>query len=143
MSVNGDQRLVFVLSVNVDQKSANRAKIRNASRAVVDSHRVFSVGTDFSPQQHSSAVFHVSLVTELGKFPQCGRRDVFKFRADKSPVRTGADQFPACALSQHRVDGIDKNRLARTGFTGQHIESLAEINFRAFYDCYVFNIQLT
>ena len=133
------QRLVFVLPVDVDQQPAAFPQHRNGRGPPVDAAAAFSLGGYRALDEQ-----HAVLVGFKPELPQLVLRrggQIAEHGGHRRLPAAGAHQVPADPLAEHRVDRIDNNGFARTGFAGQHVEAGIEGDVGLFDHRDIFNMQ--
>jgi heat-inducible transcriptional repressor len=111
------QRLVFVLAVDFDQQLAERGELAEGRRAAVDPGPRAAIGA------HHPAQLALAVLVEF-LFGQPGRRRTAGFQREVSGQlgALGAVAHRGCvgAGAGQQQQGIDQQRLAGTGFAGDH-----------------------
>ncbi len=108
-----EQRLVFMLAVDVDDQLAERLEVSLRAGAAVDVAARAPLGGDH-PAQDARAV---AVQVALGE-PAAGFGDLRQIEAgeDVGLVRAGAHHAAVGTVAQAQAEGIEHDRLAGTGF---------------------------
>ena len=133
-----EKLLTVVLAVDIQQLSANSAKLRYSYGTAIGTAGVFTVAADLPLKQEVPI-----LVRGHAGFSQSRqfRRNMGKLRADKGLLRPGTDQLPGGPFTQYRTHGVDDNGFARTGLTCEGIEAGMELNVRLLDNGNIFNVK--
>ncbi|MNE31463.1 hypothetical protein D3C80_1250330 [compost metagenome] len=131
MSVGFQQRLVFMLAVNVDQQLTQGLEVaQRAGRAVDVAARTTFGGDD--PAQDARAV---AVEIALGQ-PGLGLRDIGQVEGgeDVGLVGAGAHHATVGAVAQGQAEGVEHDRFAGTGFTGDDAHAAGEFEVEVLDD---------
>ena len=119
------QALPRVLAVNIDQVVSGFTQLRNRCGAAVDPSAALALRVDRAAQQQRVGLREAGVVEPRG---QAGRR-----------IELGADLGARSAFAHHagispaaecKLQGVDQDRLARAGLTGQHREAGSEFHVK-------------
>ena len=121
--------------MDIDQKVADVAQQRSCDRAAVDpSHRA-AIGAHLARQDDfvGLVAFERVFGQHRGKPGSHGSAET-ECTFDLGPVRPRADDLLRRPVTEQEVDGIDDDRLARAGLTGQDVEARSESEIQAVDD---------
>src|SRR3954468_14783380 len=112
-----------MLSMNVQKQRRQVAQGRNRTRLIVDVDAVPLVLRNL-PANYDFLIFAIQSeifqrVTNVG----------FKYSFDNGARLSGAHHFRRGFGTGQQTESINDNRLSRTRFTGQEIESIAKVKF--------------
>ena len=138
LGVAAQQRLVGVLTVDVDQSFGDLAELRLGDRRAVQIGARAAVGIEHAAQQQT--VLAIDIVFSQ---PCRGRRRLveIKLRANLGALAAGAYQAGVGALAEGKRQRVDKNRFAGAGFSGERAETALELEFKAIDQYKVANCQ--
>ncbi|PAV71633.1 hypothetical protein WR25_05608 [Diploscapter pachys] len=115
-----EQAAIVVLAVDFDQHRRHLAQQRNACGLVVDERATAAVGLDDASDEQGFARLDLdTILFQQGAECTDGR---IEGRGDDGLCRTVAHQPRFATAPQRQPEGIEQDRLTRTGFPGQHVE---------------------
>ena len=100
-----EQRLMFVLSVQLDESRGEIAKRRGGRERAVDERAAASLAADLAPDDQLAPI------------------GVLEDRFDGRLRFTGADEIGGGARAEQEADGFDEDRLAGPGLPRQYVEA--------------------
>ncbi len=103
------ERMVLVLPVKFDQPARQIPECASRRQFTVDVGAAAALRSDLAPDEK---LFSARLEDRL----DCG------------DILAGANEVAGGAAPEQKSDGFDENRLAGTGFSGEHVESRLELN---------------
>ena len=132
------QLLAVVLAVDVQQLLPDPPQLGHGDGPAVDFAEVLAVPRQLPLEQQVAVLVRGSAGLRQ---PRQAVGHLGELRADKGPVRAGADQVPGGAPSQHRPHGVDDDGLAGAGLAGEGVEARAELDVRLLDDRDILNVQ--
>ncbi len=112
------ERLVRVLAVQVDQLLAQRAELRQRHRVAVDEGPRAALRIEHATHQHLAVLVGKRVLGEPGtRVRRVG--DVERGR-ELRPFGAGPDLPHFEAVAEQEPERVEEDRLARTGFAGEH-----------------------
>ena len=123
MGTGIDQRAGVVLTVNFNERGAQRLQRLHADRLVVDEGAGAAVGKLHAAQDHRLIN---SDVGEQSARRMLGRQ--FEHRGDLALLGALAHQGGVAARAQRQREGVEQDRLAGAGLAGQHGKARREID---------------
>ena len=133
------QLLTVVLAVDIDQIRADCLEYRRRHWPHIDAAHASALRRQLALNADSTVLTGVQ--TQLLELFFQLRGDLFKHRADKAFLFAVSDQLTARALSHNCANGIDDNRFARAGLTGQDGKARLKDNIRLLNDSDIFNMK--
>ena len=130
-----EKRLVLMLSVYIDQNSCYLLQEFARSTFSVQSAATLS-GHDSSLQQNSTLFIRKDF--QLFQLLYHGGIIYLKTQLHIRIFRPLTDQTAVCLRAECQIDRIDQDRLTRSRFTGQNIESLSKCHFGLINECNIF-----
>ena len=119
------ERLVRVLTVQVDQLLAQRAELRKRHRVAVDEGPRAALRVEHAAHQHFAVLVGERVLGEPGaRVRRVG--DVERGR-ELRPLGAGPDLPHFEAVAEQEPERVEEDRLARTGFAGEHGEPGIEL----------------
>ena len=115
-----EQAVLVELALDLDQAIADSGQEIHAGRLVVDKGAAAAIGAE-GAAQHECAV-----AVQAGLGDQRARRVIvgdIEHRRDAGLFRLAPDQTRLGPLTQGQAEGIQQDRFAGAGFTGQHREA--------------------
>jgi hypothetical protein len=120
------QRLVFMLAVDLDQPRCEFAQLRQGRRAAVDPGARAAVGAQRASQLAAGAVVEFLLAQPGERF---GRLVEVEFGVQFGARGAVADHAAVGAKARQEPERIDQQRLAGAGFAGNDGHAGAEFEF--------------
>jgi len=117
------QRLLFVLAMDVEKGRSQFAQRRNGARLIVDVNPIPFIRRDLSPDNDLVAFGIESEAIEAG-IDVC-----FKNGLDDGACLTGPDHFGRGFRAGQQSQGVDDNGLSGSGFAGKQVETGIEVKF--------------
>ena len=133
------QRLVFVLAVNIDQMLARLAQLRERHGAAVDERARAAAAVDHAPHQTRAIVTRKFVVGEPGL--QRLERSGLELGADLAFLGALPHDARVAALAEHHRQRVDQDRFAGAGFAGEHREAGRELEIHPVDDHEIANVQ--
>ena len=127
----------IVLAVDVDQSAAQLPQDGCRSRHSVDAAAALALSSDLAAEQQRLR----ALVAGLLQLVQHSRRHLLKGGTDHRLCSPGTHQVFRGAVAKDRIDGIDQDGFARTGFTGQYIQPRFKVHLCLLDHGNIFNLQ--
>jgi hypothetical protein len=121
------QALPGVLAVDVDEVVGRFAQLRNRRRAAVDPCSALALRIDGPAQQQAIGVVAAGIEAGLGQPADEARRDV-EFGADLRACGALAHHADIATAAERELQGVDEDRLAGAGLSGQHGEKPVELD---------------
>lgn len=133
------QRLVLVLAMDVDQQFAQALQVAQRAGRAVDVGTRATFGSDHPAQDARTVLFQVA----LGE-PVAGLGDGTDVEAGENVglVRSGTYRAAVGAVAEGKAEGVEHDRLARTGFAGDHAHAGSEFEIQVLDDGVVVNGQV-
>ena len=136
MPFRGQEGLILVLAVYVDQPPPNLPQDREGGRLSADLAQVATVGRQCAREDKAAILRRVAergnLLRQRGREGEnCGHL---------GPVAAGADQVAGGALSQYGAYGVDDNGFSGAGLAGQQVEAGGQLKAGTLDHGDVFNI---
>ena len=132
-----EKRLVFMLSVDVDEHCPHLTQERHRRRLSVNAAGAFSIGADGALNEQCVILCGIP---RLRKTRSCRIGNVGKHSKNLRLCAARAHKIAPHALTEHGVDGVDEDGFARARFAGQHIKAAVKIHISLFNDRYIFNV---
>ena len=128
LALGAQQRLVFVLAMDVGEAFAEVPQVLLGHRGTVD-----ECARTPGPHQHP-AHQALGVVQVVGREPRAHRGLAVhaELGGHLGALAAGADLARLGAVAEHQPEGVDQHRLAGPGLAGQHGEAGAELEFHPF-----------
>jgi hypothetical protein len=114
-----EQRLMLMLPVQFNQAVRQFAKSAGSGEGAVDVRAASSLARDFAAHDGLVAV------------------GVFEDGLDGGQDFSGSNQVCRCASAEQKADGLDENRLSRSGLTREDVEARLELDLDRLDHCKV------
>ena len=138
MALGIQQAVIIVLTVQLDQMIRELAQHFARTAPIIDPRRLAPV-LRVHPAQHQFVATRQPGLFEDHMGGMAARQ--IEFRDNLATFGPCPHQFCATAPAQHKAQGIQQDRLARAGFTGQHIQPGLKIQLQPVDDQHVPNFQ--
>lgn len=127
MLCRGEQLLVVVLAVHVDEVRRDGFEDRGGGGPAVDAAGRFPVRRDLPADEHAVLLGRVTRLPERGgrRWRKPGEKG-----GDDRLFLPRADDLLGGALPQHGVDGADQDRFPRARLAGKDVEAAGKIDRR-------------
>ena len=134
-----EQRLVFVLAVDVDQQFAERLEVALRTRRAIDVGARATFSGDDPAQDARAVLLQVALAQ-----PGLGFGNLRDVEAGENVrlVGTGAYHAAVGAIAQRQAERVEHDRLAGTGFAGDDAHAAAQFQIQLIDDGVVANGQM-
>ena len=123
-----EQRLLLVLTVDLDQKPGQLAQQSGADGLIVDERARAPVGAD-QPPEHQRVLDGEAVGIEARRHVPIGGQG--EYRGHRALRRAAADQRALGAAAERQAQSIQEDRLARAGLAGQHAQAALELEIEA------------
>src|SRR5690606_35684941 len=120
-----EQRLMRVLTVNIDEQRADAPEVRERDRLIVHEGLRAALGADDPPQRAALLVIEAELL-EPRERGVTGR--AFEQHADLGPLRAVTDDARVRPVAEREAERVDEDRLAGPGLAGDDGQAVAELD---------------
>jgi len=139
MALGAKQRMLLVLSIDLDQRRAYLAEALHRGEFAVDRDSRASAALGDHPAHEQLAAAAVAFAR--GQFRHCGLAFELEQSLDDCFFLAGADHVGRCARAEQQPERVQDDRFAGAGFAGQHVEAGAELEIGFLDDCEVAYVQ--
>ena len=139
MALGAQQRMLLVLSIDLDQRRADLAEALHGGEFAVDRDARASTALGDDPAHEQLATAAVAFAR--GEFRHCGFAFEFEQPLDDRFFLTGANHFGRRARAEQQSERAQDDRFAGAGFARQHVEAGAELEIGFLDDREVADVQ--
>src|SRR3972149_6953773 len=126
MGLRVQQRLIFVLTVDVDQAASHLAKKPQRTETAIQVDAVFPRAADDSLNHH----LVLSAISSLSQFIPERLRRLRKQRLNARLFLPMPNDLRRDPSAGDKAEGVEHNGFSGAGLAGQHIEARAEVQRR-------------
>ncbi len=127
VAVGGEQAVLLVLAVQLQQPLAELAQRRDGAGRAVDEHARRSADRHLAAQHQQAVLVGVdaALLQQRTQRPGVGR---LEHRLDARAARPASDLRRVGAVAGDQSQRVDQDRLARPGLAGQQVQARTELH---------------
>jgi len=134
-----EQKLMFMLAMQINEQVAQLSQNRQRHRGIVDEAAALAGGMHLAAHQQALALFIDLLPAQKGRGGRNGGDE--KLALDHRLVRSAADHLSAEAVAQQGGQSADEDRFARAGLAGDDVQPRREANLEFIDEEIVFGVE--